>query len=147
MTVRCARFLKWGQLPAVAIASVLLGASLPGEVIAAIYNRVEINCTDHGIPHVVASNFEGVGGYGYAAATLDICGLAAAFATFSTTRSAVAEEILANSQTPDPSSPFHFDETRLYASKTWVRLPFTRTEVEAAAIAPPTILTIGADKR
>jgi acyl-homoserine-lactone acylase len=56
----------------------------------------------------------------------------------------VADAILASSQTPDPASPFHSDQTRLYARKTWVRLPFTRIEVEAAAIVPPTILTIGA---
>ena len=90
MTVRRGRSFKRGRLPAVTIAWALLGACLPGEAVAAGGDRVEIDWTDHGIPHVVASNFEGVGyGYGYAAATLDICGLADAFATFSGGRSAV----------------------------------------------------------
>jgi acyl-homoserine lactone acylase PvdQ len=59
----------------------------------------------------------------------------------------VAEAILASSQTPDPASPFHADQTRLYAQKRWVRLPFSRGEVRAAAIAPPTVLTMDAHER
>ena len=267
MTVRCGRSSRRPLLPGLAAAGALLCASLPGEAAAGGGERVEIGWTDHGIPHVVGSSFEGVAfGYGYAAATLDICGLADAFATFSGTRSAVfgkdghdivrllgrrpiansvndasrhllmderaerargsgpsprakalargfaagfnrylrdtppgklpkacrdtglvrpvtdrdvlnrmlgaatllssgllqqemfdaappaagtgaasgpvADAILASSQTPDPASPFHSDQTRLYATKTWVRLPFTRAQVEAAAIVPPTILTM-----
>jgi acyl-homoserine-lactone acylase len=59
----------------------------------------------------------------------------------------VAEAILASSQTPDPASPFYADQTRLYAQKRWVRLPFSRGEVRAAAIAPPTVLTMDAHER
>ena len=55
----------------------------------------------------------------------------------------VADAILASSQTPDPASPFYADQTWLYARKTWVRLPFRRNDVAAAAIAPKTVLTIG----
>lgn len=134
MAVRCARFLKWGQLPAVAIASVLLGAGHPGERVplhgGATFSMMAASL----VPDVGFTEPLGPSNPYILVVTLHKDG-------------PVAEAILASSQTPDPSSPFHSDQTRLYATKTWVRLPFTRTEVEAAAIAPPTILTIGADER
>lgn len=49
--------------------------------------RVTITWTAHGIPHVRAQSFGGLGyGYGYAAATLDVCGIADMVMTFSGTR-------------------------------------------------------------
>ena len=67
----------------------MFAGALVGEASAA-KRKVEITWTGHGIPHVVSSDFAGLGyGYGYAAATLDVCGLADAFATFSGTRSPV----------------------------------------------------------
>jgi len=52
----------------------------------------------------------------------------------------VADAILANSQSEDPASPWYADQTRLYSTKTWVRLPFTAGEVARDAIAPPLVL-------
>ena len=45
---------------------------------------VAIEWTGHGIPHVRAQSFRGLGyGYGYSVASLDVCGLTAAIKTFS----------------------------------------------------------------
>lgn len=53
-----------------------------------------------------------------------------------------ADAILANSQSSDPASPFYADQTEMYSQKQWMRLPFTREDVAAHAIAPPLILRI-----
>ena len=45
---------------------------------------VSITLTDHGIPHIQASDYRGLGyGYGYAMAQNDVCGMASMFATYS----------------------------------------------------------------
>jgi acyl-homoserine-lactone acylase len=50
---------------------------------------VTIRITQHGIPHILAGNYFGLGyGYGYAMAKTDLCGLAEAFVTFNGTRAA-----------------------------------------------------------
>jgi acyl-homoserine-lactone acylase len=50
---------------------------------------VTIRITQHGIPHILATNYFGLGyGYGYAMAKTDLCGLAEAFVTFNGTRAA-----------------------------------------------------------
>jgi acyl-homoserine-lactone acylase len=54
----------------------------------------------------------------------------------------VADAILASSQTPDPDSPFYDDQTWAYSRHQWVRLPFTREAIEAAAIGPATVLPV-----
>lgn len=53
-----------------------------------------------------------------------------------------ADAILANSQSSDPASPFYADQTEMYSQKQWLRLPFTRQEVSAHAIAPPLVLRV-----
>jgi acyl-homoserine-lactone acylase len=54
----------------------------------------------------------------------------------------VADAILASSQTPDPDSPFSDDQTWVYSRHQWVRLPFTRQAIEAAAIGKATVLPV-----
>lgn len=46
----------------------------------------------------------------------------------------VADTILSYSQSPDPQSPWHGDQTRLYSAKKWVRFPFSAEQVAAAKI-------------
>ena len=47
-------------------------------------STVSITLTDHGIPHIQASDYRGLGyGYGYAMAQNDLCGMASMFATYS----------------------------------------------------------------
>jgi acyl-homoserine-lactone acylase len=54
----------------------------------------------------------------------------------------VADAVLVTSQTPDPASAFHADQTLLYAQKRWVRLPFEPSEVTKAAIGAPLVLQV-----
>jgi len=54
----------------------------------------------------------------------------------------IADAILVSSQSPDPASPFHADQTALYAQKRWVRLPFERGAVAAAAVGAPLVLRV-----
>lgn len=54
----------------------------------------------------------------------------------------VADAILASSQTPNPKSPFHADQTKLYSRGEWVRLPFTDAAIAAAAIRPVQVLAV-----
>ena len=49
----------------------------------------------------------------------------------------VAEAILSYSQSTNPASPHYADQTRAYAAKQWHRLPFSKAEIVAAAIAGP----------
>ena len=46
----------------------------------------------------------------------------------------VADAILSYSQSTNPASPHYADQTRLYAAKEWVRLPFSDEEIEAARV-------------
>lgn len=46
----------------------------------------------------------------------------------------VADAVLAYAQSSDPASAHFADQTRLYAEKRWVRLPFRAADVEAAAV-------------
>lgn len=55
----------------------------------------------------------------------------------------VADAVLASSQTPDPASLFYADQTWLYSRKEWVRLPYNRRDVAAAAIEPTVVLHVG----
>src|SRR3569623_747909 len=73
---------------AAAALALALGAGAQAAPPAA--GEATITWTPHGIPHVVASDFRGLGyGYGYAMGRIDVCGMADAFATFSGTRSEV----------------------------------------------------------
>jgi acyl-homoserine-lactone acylase len=49
----------------------------------------------------------------------------------------IADAMLSYSQSTDPNSPWYADQTLAYSTKTWNRLPFTPSQVRAAAIAPP----------
>lgn len=49
----------------------------------------------------------------------------------------VAEAILSYSQSTNPESPHFADQTRAYASKTWLSLPFSRRDIAARRIGPP----------
>lgn len=56
-------------------------------------DSVSITLTEHGIPHIRAASFRGLGyGYGYAMARNDVCGMADMFLTFSGKRAAVLGE-------------------------------------------------------
>jgi acyl-homoserine-lactone acylase len=46
----------------------------------------------------------------------------------------VADAILSYSQSTNPASPHHADQTRAYAAKRWHRLPFHAEDIRAAAI-------------
>jgi acyl-homoserine-lactone acylase len=46
----------------------------------------------------------------------------------------IADALLSYSQSTDPASPFYADQTHDYSSKNWNRLPFTQTQIQAAAI-------------
>ncbi|MFL9840531.1 penicillin acylase family protein [Sphingomonas sp. ST-64] len=46
----------------------------------------------------------------------------------------VADTILSYSQSPDPTSPWYGDQTRMYSAKQWVRFPFTPAQIEAAKV-------------
>lgn len=62
------------------LGSVVLLASFGTAEIRAAESRVRVAFTEHGVPHVRADDFFGVGyGYGYAAASIDLCALAEVF--------------------------------------------------------------------
>lgn len=46
----------------------------------------------------------------------------------------VVEALLAFSQAGDTTRPFHRDQTRRYADKDWIRLPFSAGEVSKQAV-------------
>jgi acyl-homoserine-lactone acylase len=61
---------------AIAFASMPVGAKTPA--------TVSITMTPYGIPHIVASDYRGLGvGYGYTMAGIDACGMDSMFATYS----------------------------------------------------------------
>ncbi len=62
----------------------LIGALASGAVSFAANPSVTITLTEHGIPHVVAQDWRGLGyGEGYALARNDLCAMADSFATYS----------------------------------------------------------------
>jgi len=62
----------------------LIGALTSGATSYAADQNVTITLTEHGIPHVVAQNWRGLGyGEGYALARNDLCAMADSFATYS----------------------------------------------------------------
>jgi len=70
------------------IGALMAGAAMIASPAAArplpLSRTVTIDWTAHGIPHVRAGSFRGLGyGYGYAVASLDICGIADTVMTFS----------------------------------------------------------------
>ena len=50
----------------------------------------------------------------------------------------VAEAVLSYSQSPHSDSPHHADQTKLYAQKEWVRLPFAKADI----LADPELVTL-----
>jgi acyl-homoserine-lactone acylase len=75
------------HLKATTIAAAALAGALCGPqaaTAATAQGQATITWTAHGIPHIVASDFRGLGyGYGYAMGRIDVCGMADMFATFS----------------------------------------------------------------
>ena len=62
----------------------LIGALTAGAASYAAGQSVTITLTEHGIPHVVAQDWRGLGyGEGYALARNDLCAMADSFATYS----------------------------------------------------------------
>jgi len=53
----------------------------------------------------------------------------------------VAQGVLTHSQSTDPASPHHGDQTPVYSAKGWIPLPYCDEEVEAARIGAPVLLT------
>lgn len=51
-----------------------------------------------------------------------------------------ARTILTYSQSTDPTSPYYADQTRMYAEKRWIDLPFCRREIEADPALRTTLL-------
>ncbi|MCW3010099.1 MAG: hypothetical protein JWO90_503, partial [Solirubrobacterales bacterium] len=51
-----------------------------------------------------------------------------------------ARTILTYSQSSDPTSPYFADQTRMYARKQWIDLPFCRSEIEADRALRTTLL-------
>jgi acyl-homoserine-lactone acylase len=68
-------------LQAILLALAALGAAFPT---LSKQSTVSITLTGHGIPHITAGDYRGLGyGYGYAMAQNDLCGMVATFATYS----------------------------------------------------------------
>ena len=57
--------------------------------------------------------------------------------TFDESDCPVADAIITTSQSINPESPYHSDQSELYSRKEWVRMPFCGGQVEAARIAEP----------
>lgn len=67
----------------VAIATLITALSF-GPTVSAVERNVTVTLTEHGIPHVVAEDWNGLGyGEGYALARNDLCSIANAIATYS----------------------------------------------------------------
>ncbi len=54
--------------------------------------------------------------------------------TWDETECPIADAILTHAQSSDPQSPHFLDQTRLYANKAWVRMPFCTRDIEAQKI-------------
>ena len=52
----------------------------------------------------------------------------------------VADTVLAPSQSSDPESPHHADQTELYSRKEWVLFPYCEAEIEAAQIGETVVV-------
>jgi acyl-homoserine-lactone acylase len=75
---------KTRRAAAIAIAASAIVATSASPARRPAPDLATIDWTDHGIPHVRASSYRGLGyGYGYASAALDICGIASMAMTFS----------------------------------------------------------------
>jgi acyl-homoserine-lactone acylase len=64
------------------VGAITLLATIPGSQYshAAVPDKATITFTEHGVPHIKATDFRGLGyGYGYAAASLDVCAIAEVF--------------------------------------------------------------------
>ena len=80
---------KTRRSAAIAVAAMAMIATSASPASRPAPGAATIDWTEHGIPHVRASSFRGLGyGYGYAAASLDICGIASMAMTFSGERAA-----------------------------------------------------------
>src|SRR3569623_3343768 len=80
---------KTRRSAAIAVAAMAMIATSAAPASRPAPGAATIDWTEHGIPHVRASSFRGLGyGYGYAAASLDICGIASMAMTFSGERAA-----------------------------------------------------------
>ncbi|MGM8887945.1 penicillin acylase family protein, partial [Psychrobacter sp. 1U2] len=46
----------------------------------------------------------------------------------------VVEALLGYSQASDTTRPYHRDQTRRYSAKDWIRMPFSKTEINNQAV-------------
>ena len=46
----------------------------------------------------------------------------------------VVEALLAYSQSADSTRPYHRDQTRRYADKDWIRVPFSSSEISKQTV-------------
>ena len=60
--------------------------------------------------------------------------------TWDATECPLADTILAHSQSANPQSPHHRDQTALYAAKQWVRFPFCEAQIVAEQIGETLVL-------
>lgn len=49
----------------------------------------------------------------------------------------VVEALLAYSQSADSTRPYHRDQTKRYSAKDWIRLPFSKAEINNKAVGNP----------
>jgi acyl-homoserine lactone acylase PvdQ len=108
--------------------------------------RATIRRTAHGIPHVIAGDWRGLGfGDGYALAQDNICTIAEAYVTVRGERSrffgpdegyvfqgnGFSVNNLNNSLSENPDSPYYADQTRMFSNKEWVDVPYCEPEIAA----------------
>ena len=60
--------------------------------------------------------------------------------TWDATACPLADTILAHSQSTDPQSPHHRDQTALYSAKQWLRFPFCEAQIAAEQIGETLLL-------
>ena len=60
--------------------------------------------------------------------------------TWDATACPLADTILAHSQSADPQSPHHRDQTALYSAKQWLRFPFCEAQIAAEQIGETLLL-------
>ena len=60
--------------------------------------------------------------------------------TWDATECPLADTILAHSQSADPQSPHHRDQTALYSAKQWLRFPFCEAQIAAEQIGETLLL-------
>jgi acyl-homoserine-lactone acylase len=95
-----------------------------------------IRYTEYGIPHITAEDYPDLGfGEGWAQAADQVCTLADGFVTvrgFTGGRCPDAHILLTYSQSSDPTSPHHSDQTELYSAGRTVPERFCEKDILAS---------------